>query len=150
MFKITSLDKLGPESGAAPVAPSAASVLTSHFCATEPWSGNLSNGLIKLGELGTSMHGLSDPECGLLTLIRCYVPEDRHNVLHILERATTENSAFCYSTMIQIGNDVRRPVFCVGESTGLENSYSGIIHGVFIFPNFKIQGRISESAAQFQ
>jgi hypothetical protein len=29
-------------------------------------------------------------------------------------------------------------VFCVGESTGLEEKYAGSIIGVFIFPRFQI------------
>nr|WP_254007711.1 hypothetical protein [Rhizobium sp. L1K21] len=122
----------------------------SHFCASEAWTGNLRNGLIRLGELTTDMHGLKESECGLLTLIRCYDPEDRHQLLNILEQATTRNSSFCYSTMIHLGNEIRRPVFCIGESTGLQNSDMGKIHGVFIFPGFKLQGRGQDMKAALQ
>lgn len=150
MFKITSLDGFETQLASTERSVLPNDNILSHFCASEAWTGNLANGLIRLGELTTTMHGLKESECGLLTLIRCYDPDDRHQLLNILEQATTKNSSFCYSTMIHLGNEIRRPVFCVGESTGLQSSDMGKIHGVFLFPNFKIQGRTAEIKAQLQ
>ena len=37
-------------------------------------------------------------------------------------------------------NGLRQPLFCMGESNGLEEKYSGSMVGVFIFPRFKLEG----------
>ncbi len=150
MFKITSLDGLELQSGSKGQASLPTADILSQFCASEAWTGNLNNGLLKLGDVATNMHGLKENECGLLALIRCYDPNDRHQLLHILEQATTKNSSFCYSTMIHIGKDIKRPVFCIGESSGLENHDMGKIHGVFIFPSFKLKSAQPESATSLQ
>ncbi len=150
MFKITALDDIEARRASEGRENFVTAETLSHFCASEAWAGNLTNGLIRLGELATNMHGLQESECGLLTLIRCYAPDDRHQLLHILEQATTKNSSFCYSTVIHVGKDIRRPVFCIGESTGLENSDMGKIHGVFIFPSFKLQAPPQDVKASLQ
>ena len=54
------------------------------------------------------------------------------------EQAAASSSSFCFSTTIHLDGAPRQPVFCVGESTGLEEKYSGSIIGVFIFPRFQI------------
>lgn len=117
--------------------PSANELLT-QYCATERWTGDLSNGLFQLGERAARMHSLDQRSCGLLNLVRCYVPHDRNHVLELFEQAATVSSSFCYSTTIEVSGTPGQPVICVGESTGLEHRYAGAIIGVFIFPRFQL------------
>ena len=77
------------------------------------------------GERATLLHGLNTPECGLLSMMRCYDPNDRAHILELFEQAATSSSHFCYSTTIGLANGHRQPVFCVGESDGLEHSSTG-------------------------
>lgn len=114
--------------------------LLHQFCHAEGWSGDLSNGLFKLGEKTAQMHGLSQRDCGLLNLMRCYDPADRTHVLELFEQAATASSSFCYSTTILLPDGRKQPVFCVGESSGLEQRYSGMILGTFLFPRFQVAG----------
>lgn len=111
------------------------------FCSSEGWSGDLSNGLFRLGDSAAAMHGLSQPECGLLNLVRCYDSADRNHVLALFEQAATTSSSFCFSTTIILPSGQKQPVFCIGESTGLEQRYSGSILGVFFFPRFQLEAR---------
>lgn len=112
------------------------SELLAQYCVTERWTGDLSNGLFQLGEKAARLHGL-ERNCGLLNLTRCYQPQDQGHVLELFEQAATTASSFCFSTTIEVGAAQRQPVFCVGESTGLEQRYSGTIIGVFMFPRFQ-------------
>ena len=113
--------------------------LLSQFCVSEAWSGDLTTGLLKLGERAVALHGLDSGECGLLNLVRRYDINDRSKLLELFEQATTHSSTFCYSTIIHNPlNGRRQPVFCIGESTGLERKYSGTIYGVFLFPHFTL------------
>lgn len=114
--------------------------LLHQFCHAEGWSGDLSNGLFKLGETTAQMHGLTQRDCGLLNLMRCYDPADRTHVLELFEQAATASSSFCYSTTILLPDGRKQPVFCVGESSGLEQRYSGMILGTFLFPRFQVAG----------
>ncbi|MDO9415625.1 hypothetical protein [Pararhizobium sp.] len=114
--------------------------LLNQFCVTETWSGDLSNGLFRLGETSAEMHGLAQRDCGLLNLISGYDMLDRSHVLELFEKAATTSSSFCYSTTIQRPDGQKQPMFCVGESSGLELRYSGTIVGVFFFPRFQIAG----------
>ena len=111
------------------------------FCSSEGWSGDLSNGLFRLGESAAAMHGLNQAECGLLNLVRCYDSADRNHVLALFEQAATTSSSFCFSTTIILSSGQKQPVFCIGESTGLEQRYSGSILGVFFFPRFQLEAR---------
>ena len=113
--------------------------LLQQYCVTERWSGDLSNGLFTIGERAVAMHGLDQRSCGLLNLIRCYDPLDRSRVLELFEQAATTSSSFCFSTTIHMEGAPRQPLFCVGESTGLEKKYSGSIIGLFVFPRFQIE-----------
>ena len=112
--------------------------LLTQYCLTERWTGDLSTGLFTLGERAAQAHGLSQRDCGLLNLIRCYEPIDRTRVLELFEEASASSSSFCFSTTIHLDGAPRQPVFCVGESTGLEEKYAGAVIGVFIFPRFQI------------
>ena len=105
---------------------------------TERRTGDLSNRRCTLGVNATRAHGMTQRTCGLLTLIRCYEPLDRTRVLELFEQAAASSSSFCFSTTIHLDGAPRQPVFCVGESTGLEEKYAGTIIGVFIFPRFQI------------
>ncbi|RUM26070.1 hypothetical protein EFQ99_07225 [Rhizobium vallis] len=113
--------------------------MLAQFSFSEAWSGDFSSGMIHLGEWSSMIHGLSAAECGLLSLIRCYDAKDRSHVLGLFEQAATHCSSFCFSTTIITPNGFRQPLFCMGESTGLEEKYSGSMAGVFIFPRFKLQ-----------
>jgi len=113
--------------------------LLSQFCFSEGWLGNLSSGLLRLGENAAAMHGLRQPECGLLNLVRCYDGADRDHVLRLFEQAAATSSSFCFSTTIVLASGQRRPVFCVGESSGLEQRCSGSLLGVFCFPRFQLE-----------
>lgn len=108
------------------------------FTVSEGWVGDLSNGVIRLGERATLLHGLNTPECGLLSMMRCYDPNDRAHILELFEQAATLSSHFCYSTTIGLPNGHRQPVFCVGESDGLEQSSAGSMLGMFVFPRFQL------------
>jgi hypothetical protein len=115
--------------------------LLSQFCFSEGWSGDLSNGLFRLGESAAAMHGLQQTECGLLNLVRCYDSADRNHVLALFEQAATTASSFCFSTTIILASGQKQPVFCIGESTGLEQRYSGALLGVFLFPRFQLEAK---------
>jgi hypothetical protein len=109
------------------------------FCATDEWSGDLSNGLFRLGQLGEQLHGLSGPECGLLTLLRCYGEGDRIRILELLEGASSSASSFCFSTHIISGPAGGQPLLCVGHSTGFGAELDGRMHGIFIFPRMPLE-----------
>ncbi|MBX4970933.1 hypothetical protein [Rhizobium binae] len=106
---------------------------------SESWTADFSTGLICLSKWSAMLHGISADECGLLNLIRCYDTKDRSHVLELFEKAATHSSSFCFSTTIITRNGFRQPLFCMGESSGLEEKYSGRMAGVFIFPRFKLQ-----------
>lgn len=110
----------------------------SSFVVSEEWAGDLSNGVIRLGERAMALHGLDNRECGLLTMMRCYDVNDRPHILELFEQAATASSSFCYSTTIHLASGTRQPVFCVGESNGLEEKYAGNMLGMFVFPRFRI------------
>ncbi|MBL0370584.1 hypothetical protein JJB09_00960 [Rhizobium sp. KVB221] len=112
------------------------------FCATENWTGDLANGLFQIGRVGGYFHGLDEGECGLLTLLRCYEPNDRVSILELLENASSTPSSFCFSTYIVGGPSDRQPLMCVGESISMSDSSSGSMRGVFVFPRMAadIQG----------
>jgi hypothetical protein len=108
----------------------------SQFCVSENWTGDMSTGLLKLGARTVQIHGLKNAECGLLNLVRCYDQIDRNKILEPFEQATTHASSFCFSTTISNARGHRQPVFCIGESSGLEMKLSGSIVGIFMFPRF--------------
>ncbi len=87
------------------------------------------------------MHGLHQAECGLLNLVRCYDSADRNHVLALFEQAATTSSSFCFSTTIILASGQKQPVFCIGQSTGLEQRYSGVLLGIFFFPRFQLETR---------
>ena len=140
LFKIARLNSLKPLSAETLNNDSQSLSVLSQFCATETWSGDLSTGLLKVGERAMGYHRLDSPECGLLNLIRCYDPADRTKILELFEQATTHSSTFCFSTTIT-GTATNRPraIFCMGESSGLEKKFSGRILGVFLFPHFTLE-----------
>nr|WP_246318898.1 hypothetical protein [Peteryoungia desertarenae] len=107
------------------------------MCMSEAWTGDLSNGLLCLGERARIMHGLDTSECGLLSMMRSYDAGDRGSILKLFEQAATRPSHFCYSTTIIGDSNLRRPVFCIGQSNGFDQNEGGKMHGVFIFPNFQ-------------
>jgi hypothetical protein len=111
------------------------------FCVSEGWSGDLSNGLFKLGEKATATHGLQHAECGLLNLVRCYDAADRNHVLALFEQAATTSSSFCFSTTIILATGQKQPLFCIGESSGLEQRYSGLMRGIFFLPRFQVDAK---------
>jgi len=115
------------------------SAVLEKYCATDEWSGDLSNGLFQLGKLSEQLHGISGPECGLLTLLRCYEEADRVRILELLESASSSASSFCFSTHIVVGPAESQPILCIGHSTGFGDSNDGRMHGVFIFPRMPIE-----------
>ena len=104
------------------------------YCATDEWNGDLSNGLFRLGKLSEQLHGLLSPECGLLTLLRCYEDGDRVRILELLEGASFSAASFCFSTQIVAGPSGGQPLICIGHSTGFDDGHAGLMHGIFIFP----------------
>lgn len=139
------LFKIAKANLAAPFVPGSLDInafdhdLLTQFCVSEGWVADLSNGVIKLGERASLLYGLSSQECGLLSLMRCYDPQDRPRILELFEQAATSSSSFCFSTTAILGAGHRQPIFCVGESAGLEQKYSGSMIGVFLFPRFKLE-----------
>ena len=141
----TPLFKIAKATVAAPLMPGSLD-LTHHnqetlaqFSISEAWTGDFASGVIRLGGWSSMLHGLSTRECGLLSLIRCYDRKDRAHILSLFEQAATLSSSFCFSTTILMPNSLRQPVFCMGESSGLEEKFSGSMAGVFIFPRFKLE-----------
>lgn len=124
-------------------------LLGQHACRfglSEDWTGDLTNGLLKLGPTARSLHGLDTDESGLLTVMRCYDQADRSHILRLFEQAATQPSRFCYSTTIVSGAKNRQPVFCIGESSGFEGS-GGQMVGLFIFPRFQLPTATSVTPA---
>lgn len=115
--------------------------LLNQFCFSDGWAGNLSSGLFRLGENAAATHGLRQPECGLLNLVRCYDSADRDHVLRLFEEAATTPSSFCFSTTIMLASGQKQPVFCIGESSGLAQRCSGSMLGVFFFPRFQLEAK---------
>jgi hypothetical protein len=143
-FRTTPVFKIAKSQEPKPIMPSNFSQagkddFFSQYCVTENWIGDLSSGVLKLGQQTAAFHGLANGDCGLLTLIRCYDAQDNKRILELFEEAATAASNFCFSTSITSVQGVKQPVFCVGESTGLEEQYSGTILGVFMFPRFRIE-----------
>lgn len=112
--------------------------MLSQLCVSEDWIGDLANGVLRLGERAAVLHGLDSSECGLLTMMRCYEARDRAYILELFEQAATTSCSFCFSSTIISKNGYRQPVFCIGESSGLEQRASGSMVGLFIFPRFKL------------
>ncbi|PZU88600.1 MAG: hypothetical protein DI528_04970 [Shinella sp.] len=138
LFKIARANPVAPYSHAFPEAGEDDSYSLSQFTVSESWEGDLSNGVIKLGERATMLYGLEAPECGLLSMMRCYEAQDRAHILELFEQAATSSSRFCYSTTILHNDGHRQPVFCIGESVGLEQASTGSMLGLFVFPRFKL------------
>jgi hypothetical protein len=80
--------------------------------------------------------------------MRCYTPKDRDHILELFEQAATLSSSFCFSTTIIMPNGYRQPVFCMGESNGLEEKYRGSMVGVFVFPRFKLEAGSQTASRQ--
>lgn len=116
--------------------------LLNQFCFSDEWAGNLSSGLFRLGETAAAMHGLRQPDCGLLNLVRCYDSADRNHVFRLFEQAATTPSSFCFSTTIMLASGQKQPVFCIGESSGLAQRNSGAMLGVFFFPRFQLEAKV--------
>ncbi|NEJ71444.1 hypothetical protein GR197_12965 [Rhizobium phaseoli] len=140
MFKIAKANAAGPLTPGSLEHHNQNDEMVAQFSISEAWTGDLSSGMLRLGEWSAMLHGLSAQECGLLSLIRCYDTKDRGHILELFEQAATRCSSFCFSTTIIMPNGLRQPVFCMGESNGLEEKYSGSLVGVFIFPRFKLEG----------
>lgn len=138
MFKIARADVSASFHPDLSEASSIETQMLSQLCISEDWIGDLSNGVIRLGERAAVLHGLESSECGLLSMMRCYDPHDRAQILELFEQAATSSCSFCFSTTILGKNGHRQPVFCIGESNGLEERYSGSMVGIFVFPRFKL------------
>lgn len=134
MFRISKSKTPSTSSAATSLSTISEGYEISRFCATENWTGDLSNGLFQIGKVSSYFHGLEVGECGLLTLLRCYEPNDRVSILELLENASSSPSSFCFSTYIIGGPGERQPLMCVGESTGFAETALGTMHGVFVFP----------------
>ncbi|KQV32304.1 hypothetical protein ASC97_01530 [Rhizobium sp. Root1203] len=111
--------------------------MLAQFSVAETWVGDFSSGVISLKERSAKLHGLSTPECGLLSLMRCYDRSDHNRILEIFEQAATLSASFCFSTTITMPNGYRQPLFCMGESNGYEDGYGGSMLGMFVFPRLK-------------
>lgn len=140
MFKIVKTDLSSPFLPGSLDGRETGNELLAQYCIAERWTGDLANGVFMLGECTARAHGLDERACGLLNLIRCYETADRNNLLDLFEQAATASSSFCFSTTIHLDGVPRQPVFCIGESTGLEDNYAGSLTGLFAFPRFQLAG----------
>ncbi|KAA0699634.1 hypothetical protein DTW90_09740 [Neorhizobium sp. P12A] len=148
LFKIAKANLATPFLSGLPEAQTSEYDLLSQFCVSEGWVGDLANGVIRLGSWSAVMHGLTSSECGLLSLMRCYEAHDRAHILELFEQAATSSSSFCFSTTVLAASGHRQPVFCIGESIGTEEKYTGSMVGVFMFPRFKLEPGSQLSARQ--
>ncbi len=105
----------------------------SHFFISEEWSGDLSSGVIKLGEHASFMHGLPQGECGLLSLIRCYDRGHHDRVLEIFEQASAAPSRFCFSTGLFTLPAMRQPLICMGDPRVSRSASKGAFRGSSCF-----------------
>lgn len=139
------LFKIAKANLAVPFAPGSLEIsghnpdLLAQFCVSEGWICDLSNGVIKLGQWSTMLHGLTTSECGLLSLMHCYDAHDRARILDLFEQASAASSSFCYSTTAHGPSGRHHPIFCIGESIGTEGNHGGSMMGVFMFPRFKLE-----------
>jgi len=113
----------------------------SQFTVSEGWAGDLSNGVIKLGDRATVLHGLDGPECGLLSMMRCYEPHDRGHILELFEQAATSSSVFCYSTTYC--DERQSSTAGLLQSDESRTGWEGrprpaAVAGVFVFPRFQL------------
>lgn len=141
LFKIAKVNLATPFLSVAPALAGVDHDIVSQFCVSDGWVGDLANGVIQLGEQSAIIHGLSSTECGLLTLMRCYDTHDRAHILDLFEQAATGSSSFCFSTTVSLSTGHKQPVFCIGESIGTEQKYTGSMVGVFLFPRFKLESQ---------
>lgn len=93
----------------------------------EPWSAELSTGLVWLGPETAALHGAPAPRCGIMDLMQFYDPGDWQKVLLALEEAATISTTFSFATTLRPGPGLYRPVFCFGQS----ETEGGIIEGTF-------------------
>ncbi|PWW01594.1 hypothetical protein DFR52_102257 [Hoeflea marina] len=113
--------------------------MLAHYCEFNSWTADLRTGIFNISDEARSHHGLSsDDNCGLLNLIRCYNPNDRHHILELFETASTSGSAFCFSTTVTRADGSQQPMMCVGESSNFADDGGGSMAGVFVFPRFRI------------
>lgn len=108
--------------------------LLSQFCLTDHWSANLSNAMVRLGELARNLHGLPPERSryGLLELVRCYNPRNHDRIIKLFERAASEQKPFHFSSELGSGNETRI-VHCFGGYRMLETGDGEELFGVFIF-----------------
>ena len=103
----------------------------------EDWVGDLENGVMRLGQRAAAFHDLPEGECGLLTMMRRYDPQDRARILQLFEEAAASSSQFCYTTTVRQNGGRRQPVFCIGQSQDIDGDGRATMAGVFIFPRFR-------------
>lgn len=108
--------------------------LLGQFCLADHWSANLSNAMVRLGELARGLHGLPPERSrfGLLELVRCYNPRSHERIIKLFERAASEQKPFHFSTELG-GDGEARIVHCFGGYRMLETGDSEELFGVFIF-----------------
>lgn len=136
--------RIAPSYANVPVLPSAIDphapdiLFLQQYCSSDHWVGDLDSGLFKLGKLGALMHGIDSGDCGLLSLLRTYQPDDRVKILQIFEKASSQPSKFCFCTNAIRDGQTVQPVICLGESAGFSDQNSGSLTGIFLFPRFQM------------
>ena len=113
--------------------------MIAQYCEFDNWTADLRTGIFSFSDEARGHHGLSaDDNCGLLNLIRCYAPDDRHHILELFETASMVASSFCFSTTVTRSDGSQQPMMCVGESSNFADDGGGTMGGVFVFPRFQI------------
>lgn len=106
------------------------------YCATDAWSGDLGTGLFRLRATTRQILGLGTRNgCGLLTLIDCFDPADRGELIDLFERAAGEPMRISFATTVARHGKIGQVVFCIGRSESRQPGESGMLNGVFIFPH---------------
>ena len=113
--------------------------LLAQFCVSEGWTGDLSSGIIRLGQWSTMLHGLSSSECGLLSLMHCYDAHDRIRILDIFEQGATAASCFCNSTTILGTGGPHQPTFCRCESIPAERQHGRRLRADFLSSRLNLE-----------
>lgn len=110
--------------------------LLSQFCIVDPWSANLANAMLCLGEKARAFHGLDleRDRFGLLEFVRCYDARRHGQIIELLEYAASGRRPFHFCAQLRHPRSDSRIVHCFGAYRAVEEMHSAEeLFGVFLF-----------------